>query len=372
MNNAKNRPRHSPPIFRWSKCDPARAPKNKYIVERLIRARGANLVLSSPKKGKSQLAAHLVACALSGKPVFGAYGVDAADLKILLLLTEENRYRVRERIVSNLLGFGLSKTKVRALGKHIEQRLFISARDKSSTRNVQDMVFSVEHHSEWLLDEARGGTYDIIVLDSLRPAHSREENSSTEMKPVTDLMREVSDYACALIVHHEGHAFAASPRLGGDAARGTSDLDAARDTAVHILDGKFGKKMVIGFHHRDAPELFVALQTTVDRKSGAVTWTLLGESDDPSEARRLMMEGGVLERVDAAQQPEGLPSLSDARRILGDSCRDVIDSWTAEGIIEERPLRTKRAGAPSKRLMRPGQFTEKQWAAAEKRLGGDP
>lgn len=364
---------HTPPIFKWSECDPADAPTNDYIVDRLIRSHAAILVLSAPKKGKSQLVAHIVASLVSGKPVFGVYEVDPqVEYRILLLLTEETRFKVRERIEANLRGFGLQESEIRALVKSLDERLSISARDKSPERDVLDMMFGVERHSEWLLAEVEKGTYSVVVLDSLRPAHPFEENSSTAMRPVTDLLRELSEYGCGLIVHHKGHAYSESPaRFGGDAARGTSDLDAARDTAIHIRDGKFGEAMVIGFHHRDDAEIFVAVRTDADSTPGVVTWEWLGESADPSAARRFMLEGGILEEIDAAQEPEQLPSLTDARKILGDGCRDVIDRLIANEIIEERTLKTGRAGAPSTCLMRPMQFTDEQWEEAEDRLKED-
>jgi hypothetical protein len=363
----------SPPIFKWSECDPADAPENKYIVDRLIRSHGANLVLSAPKKGKSQLAAHIVASLVSGKPVFGVYDVDPdIDYRILLLLTEETRFRVRDRIEANLRGFGLKESEIESLVKRLDERLFVSARDKSPERDVLDMMFGVKRHSDWLLDQVQEGTYNVVVLDSLRPAHPFEENSSTAMRPVTDLLRELSGYGCGLIVHHKGHAYSESPaRFGGDAARGTSDLDAARDTAVHIRDGKFGEAMVIGFHHRDDAEVFVAVRTDPDTEPGVVTWEWLGESEDPSAARRLMLEGGILEKINDAQEPEELPTLMDARNLLGDGYRDVIDRLIANEIIEQRVLHTGRAGAPSTRLMRPGQFTDEQWEEAEDRLRDD-
>lgn len=363
----------APPVFRWSECNPTDAPKNVYIVDRLIRSHAAILVLSAPKRGKSQLVAHIVASLVSGKPVFGHYEVDPeVEYRILLLLTEETRYKFRARVEANLRGFGLKESEIQALVETFEVRLFVSARDKRSECDVRDMMFSVERHANWLLDLLQDGTYNVVVLDSLRPAHPYEENSSTAMRPVTDLLRELSEYGCGLIVHHTGHANSESPaRFGGDAARGTSDLDAARDTAIHIRDGKFGGAMLIAFDHRDDAEVFVAVRTDADSTPGVVTWAWLGESADPSAARRTMLEGGILEKIDAAQEPEQLPSLTDARKILGDGCRDVINCLIAEGQIEERTLKTGRPGAPSKRLMRPKQFTDEQWAEAEDRLRED-
>jgi hypothetical protein len=372
MSDESKTPSPAPPIFKWSACDPADAPPNEYLVDKLVRLRGTNLVLSAPKKGKSQLVAHIVACLVSGEPVFGVYELDpAVDYRILLLLTEETRFKVRERIEANLRGFGLCEEEIKLLAKSFDERLFVSARDKSPDRDVLDMMFGVERHSGWLLDLVQEGTYNVVVLDSLRPAHPFEENSSTAMRPVTDLLRELSGYGCGLVVHHTGHVYGDFSRTGGDAARGTSDLDAARDTAIHISGGKFGEAMVIGFHHRDDAEVFVAVRTDADTTPGVVTWEWISESDDPSEARRFMREGGILERIDAAQEPEELPSLTDAKNTIGCGYRDVIDRLIANEIIEQRVLHTGRAGAPATQLLRPGQFTDEQWDEAEGRLRED-
>ena len=102
-------PIDGPPLFTWSECDPAREQPNEYIVEGLIRRRCSNLILSPPKKGKSQLSAHIVACLVSGQPVFGCYEVDPSfEPRVLVLLTEETRFKFRARVEANLRGLAES------------------------------------------------------------------------------------------------------------------------------------------------------------------------------------------------------------------------------------------------------------------------
>jgi hypothetical protein len=358
----------SPPLFRWSDCEPSLAPSNEYIVNGLIRRRGTNLVLSAPKKGKSQLVAHLTACLIGDRPVFGHYEIaQGFEPRILLILTEENRFKARDRIDKNLRGLGYSASDVQQLAESFEERLLVSARDKSRGRNVEDMLFNVERHGQWLLDQVRDELYNVVVLDSLRPAHPFEENSSTAMRPVTDLMRELSEYGCGLIIHHTGHVYEGSRRSGGDAARGSSDLDAARDTAIHIGRGCFGGSMLIGFHHRDDAERFVAVETEVSKENHCVTWTRTGESEDPGAVRWLVQEAELLARIDAATRPDELPTKTQANAIFGDSYNQILATLEMEGAIVGRTFRSGGPGAPSTRFMRPGQFSNKQWEEAERR-----
>jgi len=359
---------NAPPIFAWSECDPADAPPNEYLVEGLIPRHGSHLILSPPKAGKSQLAAHLVACLISGRPVFGHYAVKIdEELRILWILTEENRFKVRERIEANLRGMGMSEAAISGMAPRFEERVIISARVRDPSRDLADTIFSVEQHAEWLLDVVRSGDFGIVILDSLRPAHGLDENSSTAMQPVTDLLRELSEYGCGNFLHHTGHSYEGSSRVGGDAGRGTSDLDAARDTAIHIRKGTFGGSLLIGFHHRDDAERFVAVRTFADRDAGVLQWEFVSESEDPQAASYLVQSADLLAAIDAAPVPEKLPSKSDAKKYFGDSYREHLFSMEQDGIIEGREFATGRPGANPTLLMRPGQFTDDEWAEAEKR-----
>ena len=366
--------RHSPPTFRWSDCDPQDAPENRYLVERMIPERGCHLIIGPPKSGKSQLLAHFVACFLSGNPVFGHYPVlsEVGDLrKILYILTEENRYRIRERVEENLRGFGLSNDEIAELSQQFEDRIWISSRDKNADRDLEDTIFSVEAHRPWFLQAMLDRAYDVGIVDSLRPAHSFEENSSTAMKPVTDMMREVSDYGCALVIHHTGHAHAEYARFGGDAGRGSSDLDAARDTAIHIQKGKFGGKMLIGVYHRDDADLYVAVKTEADRETKTTRWTWIDDDEDPSVASKFLDESELFERIDGAKAPEDLPRLSAMKDVFGNDYSARINAMKKEGIIEARKLTTGRPGQNPTLLMKPGQFTDEQWTEAERRAKED-
>jgi hypothetical protein len=325
-------------------------------------------VLGPPKGGKSQLAAHLVTCLLTEHPVFGHYAIIAErPPRTLWLMAEETRYKPRMRVEANLRGFGWSDDEIGAKSEFFDEHLVISGRDNSSDRQLRDSVFSIEHHLAWLRELARSGEFDVIVLDSLRPAHEREENSSTEMLPVTSLMRELSGEVCLLILHHTGHASVDGPRLGGDAARGTTDLDAARDTAIHLRQGSFGGPMLLGFHHRDDAQAFVAVQTTADRERQLATWQRLDASDDPAEARRALAAVQLLARVDAAQGPEDLPRRTDAKNLIGNHYKEILDSLERDAVIEIRKFRTGKQGNIPQLIMRRGQFTPEQWQAAEQR-----
>ncbi len=370
IGDSGDRKPSAPPTFPWSHCNPKDAPENKYLVERLIPERGCHLVLGPPKSGKSQLLAHIAACFLAGEPVFGHYAlsVDAeyGGPTILYILTEENRFKVRERVEANLRGFGMSDEQIEHLSQGFDERISISSRDKTGNRELADTIFSVEEHKSWFLDEMRLRKYSVGVVDSLRPAHSFEENSSTAMKPVTDMMREISDYGCVLVIHHTGHASHEYSRVGGDAGRGSSDLDAARDTAIHIKKGKFGSEMLIGFHHRDDAELYVAVKTEVERNPDTTRWIWIGQSGAPGIASNLLEEATLFERIDAAKNPEDLPSLSEMKPLFGNDYRAFIGTLEQEGIVECRTFRNGQLGKNPTLLMRPGQFTDEDWTEAEK------
>lgn len=108
----------TPPLFKWSEADPRKAPPKTYLVDRLLPSKGTHLVIAPPKAGKSQLMAHIGACIIDGRPVFGKYEVaeEAKSARILWLMVEESRYDPRERIENNLRGFGYSNRRHRQDG----------------------------------------------------------------------------------------------------------------------------------------------------------------------------------------------------------------------------------------------------------------
>lgn len=362
----------TPPIHTWSDCDPQLAPKQGFLIEKLIPEKGGNLLIAAPKAGKSQLAAHLTACLVTGKPVFGHYQVHATEAipRILAILTEENRFRFRERVEANLRGLGLTDKEIEELNTKLDDIIVVSARTRDSSLPVSDMVFSIERHADWVLDQLQAGTIDLVILDSLRPAHSLEENSSTEMKPVTDFIRQIAEHGCGLILHHTGHRDPDSRRFGGDAGRGTSDLDAARDTAIEIQSGRFGGNMSIGFFHRNDPEFWVAVRTEIEDDGRVVRWIRLDATEDPKRATYLLGEATLFQLIDAAAQPKELPKLSDCKRLLGNGYRITVGNLELEGLIESRALQTGRPGSPPTYLMRPGQFSDSEWEAAAGTAGG--
>jgi KaiC/GvpD/RAD55 family RecA-like ATPase len=364
---------HRPPVFKWSEVDPQNEPMYEYLVDGLLPSKGTHLLLGRPKQGKSQMAAHIVACVLSRTPVFGHYEVrtQADPVGILWIMTEETRYKPRARVEANLRGFGWDDQQIRDAAREYEDRITISARDSSMRRVAPSrLVFSFEAHEEWLLRAAQSDSIDLVVIDSLRPAHGKEENSSTDMLPITRVMRELSAHTCTLITHHTGHSNAEFERVGGDASRGTTDLDAARDSAIQILRGKFGEPMVLGVYHRDDDNAYISLSTHVDRDSQSANWKYLGDFSSTAKAESTCKQGALLQRIDTAQSPTTLPSKTDAKALIGDGYLKVIQRMEGREIVEVRKVAGPK-GRPREVIARPNQFDEGTWRAAEQQAGAE-
>jgi hypothetical protein len=102
--------------------------------------------------------------------------------------------------------------------------------------------------------------------------------------------------------------------------------------------------MLLGFHHRDDAQAFVAVQTTADRERQLATWQRLDASDDPAEARRALAAVQLLARVDAAQGPEDLPRRTDAKNLIGNHYNDILDSLERDAVVEIRKFHTGKQG----------------------------
>lgn len=362
--------RGGPPVLPWSECDPANAPDEPDLVEGLIPARGASLLVGRPKTGKSQFLGHLVACLVTGRPVFEHYEVaDPENVRILWILTEETHYRPRRRVEANLRGFGLAPEEIEKVNERIEteERILVSADDPTAKRRLRHRRFSVGRHREWLEESARDEQLSVVVLDSLRAAHRRDENSSTEMQPVTRMIRNLAVPVCFIPVHHQGYGGEEGHRSGGAAARGSSDLDAARDTAIHLRNGEFGSTLLIEFDHRHASDRFVAVETLTegDDETPTFRWKFLKEADNRQDVQHHRTRATVLRRIDEASAPGELPASSEIKDLIGDVYPQVLSQLEAEGLIERRELNSPGPGAPRKVVARPGQFSDDDWKEAE-------
>ena len=348
--------RAEPPLFLWSEVDPRAAPKERYLVDRIVPAQGASLVVGPPKTGKSQLMGHLVASFVARRPVFGSHEIDpdfAERGRVLWIMAEENRYKPRARVEANLRGFGWTDAEI--LDLELDNRLVVSARDPDPGAAWQDSVFSFERHRTWLLDAARD--FDLVILDSLRPAHALDENSSQAMKPVTDVMRALACYTSFVVLHHTGHESLEYRRHGADRARGSSDLDAARDTAIVFEHGRFGGPVALGIYHRDDASLQVGLVTHADRDKKVAEWNAVCEGT-AAEVKEVLRQTDFLPMIQNASRVEELPSMTVAKTHFGKDYKETVRKLVNRGIVKAIRRKSPGPGAPSIALMLPGQFPD--------------
>ena len=355
MSNTGKAAVPAPPQFSWSEIDPRDVPDQDYLVDRILPARGCHLLVSPPKKGKSRLLAHLVACFIAGKPLFGRYEIArklGEGFRILVIMAEETPHKFRARVEANLRGFGWSEEELQALDP--AESIVVSGIKLEPGAEKGERWFRLPHHRKWLRQMAT--EFDLIVLDSLRPAHGRNENDSTDMKSVTDLMRELAAFTCFLIVHHTGHQDPAFKRVGADQARGTSDLDAARDTTLVIESGGFGGLVTLGVYHRDDAELHIALTTQGERHPQLARWVAEAEGSREDIKGKQRVDK-LMERIHAAKSLEELPKKSNAKGFFGDDYTKVLRALAETKMIVGVQAASKgRPGRPAILLMEPGQF----------------
>jgi len=190
----------------------------EWVADRLIARAGITFLVARPGAGKSLLAYYIVACVLTGSPIFGSLAVTQGAVAYIDL--DGRKSIARMRAVAALHGIGLEDGEIAALPLYIgAQRSSADLRDPIVLRTVLDELATIPD-------------LVLVVLDTFSDLHHGKEGSPDDM---TDTVAGAVEIATTLncgvlIIHH-------ARKNGGNEledVRGASSIVAKAD-AVFIL-----------------------------------------------------------------------------------------------------------------------------------------
>lgn len=119
---------------------------------------------------------------------------------------------------------------------------------------------------------------DIILVDSLRQAHTSDESSSQEMAQVMSQLRRFAAYGAAVVVIHH-------TRKGDGEMRGSTEIEAAADAIIDVANGVATWRKTRGWEMPESTAIF----TLVDE----------GDSTEVRGGQSLarLLEAGPLDRT---------------------------------------------------------------------------
>jgi AAA domain-containing protein len=245
-------------------------PAREWLIDGLFPERGIVFVGGHPKAGKTWLSLALAISIATGNDFLGRRVRTTGS--VLYLLGEDDLGDTLERIDSLLAGHRLDR-------RALERRITLSDASISLESRVDQ---------EWLLQYAKEEKPALVVFDPLaRFLSNAEENSATEMRPITNWLRKLQrETSAALsIVHHTDKA--------ARGLRGTSDLRALSEATLIL--GKKGDRSPVELEVRRGrcPDPFDI--ELVDSPNGGVRWDVSTHDEKVSrleEVKEFLREAG--------------------------------------------------------------------------------
>lgn len=183
-------------------------PKLNWIIQDQVPQPGIVLLQGPPKTGKSFLAFDLARSVSKGIPFLGW---STRKSKTLYLQFDTSELIWRQRL-----------SKMISCGVDLSGEIY--------TIHPDDMLLPFNllerEHYKWLRRTVDQSDCELIVVDVLREIHNADENDSTQMKIVGDMLMEIFRNRCLILVHHSkkiSEDFTGSPDPA-QVARGSSYL----------------------------------------------------------------------------------------------------------------------------------------------------
>jgi len=159
-------------------------PNLTWLIDRQLPHPGMLLLEGPPKSGKSFLAFHLARNISQGKPFLGWA---TKQSKVLYLQFDTSELIWRERL-----------QKIQSSGVDLSGSLY--------TVHPDDMLLPINilnpQHYEWLRKVVTDCDPELVILDVFREIHSADENDSTHMKVVGDMLISIFRGRSLILVHH--------------------------------------------------------------------------------------------------------------------------------------------------------------------------
>lgn len=181
-SNSQNKglPTATVPIISWKEFSTLQFKEPEWIISNLIPKHGLVAVAGPPESCKSYFTTYLGIAVARGQRLFDQFATKQTPV---LLIDQENLpVWIQQRFTQ--------------FHAESDLPLYIYA-DRSSPFNLEDQATFVQV-SNYIETHEIG----LVILDTLRLSHNRDENSSTDMKPVFERLKALAQKAAVLFIQH--------------------------------------------------------------------------------------------------------------------------------------------------------------------------
>ena len=186
-------------------------PEVEFLVENLIPSGAITILSGNPGSCKSWLLLEIAKVAASNRCLFEKFNVK--EKKVLYIDEEASLVEIKRR-------WAMLNPPILTLVDFV---------------SLQGFKIDIEEHRKTLLDFAKWRGYKLIIFDSLRDIHNRNENDSREAQEIINYLREFTREGIAILVshHHRKESFLGS-KEPSQAMRGSTAIWAGIDSLLTI------------------------------------------------------------------------------------------------------------------------------------------
>ncbi len=238
-------------------------PEVEFVVERLIPKKAITFITGNPSSGKSWLMLEVSKSVASGELFFDKFKTLKGNV---LYIDEESP---------------LSEVKRRWL--------MLEARANVDFLCLEGIKIDNQSQREKLLELVDSEKYDLIIFDSLRDLHSKNENDSKEAQDLIDAFREFTRKDVAVLIsHHNRKESFLNSREPSQILRGSSALLAGIDSLLAVDSEKKNEETIeyiITQAKLRQGKTFSPFKIALIEQEGKMKFNFIGEIED--EVRKL-------------------------------------------------------------------------------------
>lgn len=218
-------------FFRVISIGKLKVKRAKQLIKDILYKGFITFITGCAKHGKSTLAWHLIVCLTTGKPFLGRFPVKGGKYRVLYCCLEDH------------LGEFKQKIKYMLQGKRFPKHFYILGTNSMSLPDdFRKLRGAIERNK-----------IDVVIIDTFRRAHGKNEDNSSDMANVNNGLRELTKKTgvTAVVIHHKGKN--KDQKEASDSLRGTSDFIALWETLIYV--NKHKEKTDISVSHRGQKDL---------------------------------------------------------------------------------------------------------------------
>lgn len=310
-------------------------PPARYVIEPFFEVGAVNMLSAPPNNWKSWFLFYFASCIAGGNPVFGKFPTEKAGI---LIVNEEDSHRsVQDRF---------------KILKITDPTLEIYFRIASGAKLTKKFI-------EEIILECKEKNLTMVMFDSLRSMHEADENDSTTMQGVMDLLKILArEGITVLFTHHNRKKSLFNKGDDAEASRGSSAINAAVSGYISLEEEEreTGKFVVVRHLKSKVGEKLPSFEIKVIKEENTIEFNYEGEFKSGEKKLHTSKQA-----IMAYIKPGDLKSVNDiyALEIAGKNiARTAMNALVTEGVLitmtrkqaREKGLDNSIGGNPKEKL----------------------